>query len=90
MGECCQICVVESRGEVEDQGVGTSFRREKLTTSTCSEVRCGQTITGHSVTTKRSWCMVNDITEKLLDLDMEPKPESLWCTSTYKEEDVPM
>ena len=32
--------------------------------------------------------MVNDIIEELLDLDMEPKPESLWWTSTYKGEDM--
>ena len=31
-------------------------------------------------------CMVNDITGERLDLDMEPKPESLWWTSTYKDE----
>ena len=33
-------------------------------------------------------CMVNDIIEELLGLDMESKPESLWWTSTYKDEDV--
>ena len=34
-------------------------------------------------------CMVNDIIEELLDLDMEPKPESLWWTSsTHKHEDM--
>ena len=33
-------------------------------------------------------CMVNDIIEELLDLDMEPKPESLWWTSTYKHEEM--
>ena len=32
--------------------------------------------------------MVNDIIEELLDLDVEPKPESLWWTSTYKHEDM--
>ena len=31
--------------------------------------------------------MVNDILEVLMDLDMEPKPESLWWTSTYEAED---
>ena len=31
--------------------------------------------------------MVNDIIEELLNLDMEPKPESLWWTSSYEEED---
>ena len=31
-------------------------------------------------------CMVRDITEELLDLDMEPKPESQWWTSTFQEE----
>ena len=32
--------------------------------------------------------MVNDIIEQLLDLDMEPKPESLWWTCTYRDEDT--
>ena len=31
--------------------------------------------------------MVNDIIEELLNLDMEPKPESLWWTSSYEEQD---
>ena len=31
--------------------------------------------------------MVNDIIEELLNLDMEPKQESLWWTSSYEEED---
>ena len=33
-------------------------------------------------------CMVNDIIEELLDLDIEPKPEPLWWTSTYRNEDM--
>ena len=37
---------------------------------------------------ERLVCMVNDIIEELLDLDMEPKLESVWCTSTHKHEDV--
>ena len=38
---------------------------------------------------KRMWvCMVNDIIKELLELDVEPKPESLWWRSTNKEEDV--
>ena len=32
-------------------------------------------------------CMVNDIIEEQLDLAMEPKPESLWWTSTHTSED---
>ena len=32
-------------------------------------------------------CMVNDIIEELLDLDMRSKLESLWWTSTYKDQD---
>ena len=32
--------------------------------------------------------MVNDIIEELLDLDIEPKPESVWWTSTFKDEDM--
>ena len=34
---------------------------------------------------KLTW-MVHDIIEDLMDLDMDPKPESLWWTSTYKDE----
>ena len=33
-------------------------------------------------------CMVNDIIEELLDLDMEVKLESLWWTNTCKDEDA--
>ena len=32
--------------------------------------------------------MVNDIVEELLDLDMQPKLESPWWTSTHVDEDV--
>ena len=32
--------------------------------------------------------IVNDIIEELMDLDMEPKPEPLWWTSTHKDEDM--
>ena len=31
-------------------------------------------------------CMVNNIIEELLDLDMELKPELLWWTSTHEHE----
>ena len=38
---------------------------------------------------KRSWvCMVNDISEELLGLDMEPWLDSLWWASTYKDEEA--
>ena len=30
--------------------------------------------------------MVNDIIRELMDLEMEPKPEPLWWTSTYDAE----
>ena len=36
---------------------------------------------------ERLICMVNDNIEELLDLDMEPKPESLWWTNTHKGEE---
>ena len=32
-------------------------------------------------------CMVNNITAELLDLDMEPKPESPWRTSAHQAEE---
>ena len=31
--------------------------------------------------------MVNEVIEELLNLDMEPKPESVWWTSSFQEED---
>ena len=31
---------------------------------------------------------MNDVIKELPDLDMEPKPESLWWASTYKDEDM--
>ena len=36
---------------------------------------------------ERLVCMVNDIIVELLDLDMEPRPESLWWTSTHQAEE---
>ena len=35
---------------------------------------------------ERLACMVNDIIEELLDLEKEPKPQSPWWTSTYKDD----
>ena len=37
---------------------------------------------------ERLVCMVNDVTQKLLDSDMHPKHESLWWTSSHKGEDM--
>ena len=39
---------------------------------------------------ERLICMLNDIIEELLDLDIEPEPESLWWTCTYKKEEKAM
>ena len=36
---------------------------------------------------ERLICMVSDIIEELMDLDMEPKRESLWWTSTHKDKE---
>ena len=54
-----QIHVLKSRGEVEGQG---SKKNESL-----RGMMWG--ISCFSVTTKRSWCVVNDITDVLLELD---------------------
>ena len=37
---------------------------------------------------ERLICMVNDIIEELLDVNMEPKHKSLWWTSTHKHEEM--
>ena len=31
--------------------------------------------------------MVNDIIDEVMDVEVEPEPESLWWTSTHKAED---
>ena len=67
-------------------GVGDLLSEGNTTASTFSEVCDNYWLVGHDK--ENVVCMVNDITEELLDLDMEPKPESLWWTSTYKDEDV--
>ena len=38
---------------------------------------------------ERLVCVANDIIEELLDMDVEPKLESMWWTGTYEEEDAP-
>ena len=47
-----------------------------------SEGRCGPTITDCSAKAQ------TDIIDELLDMDMEPKPESLWWTSTLRDDDM--
>ena len=48
------------------------------------------TTAGYCATTKRDWYVVNDFIDELLDLDMEPKPQSLWWTCTERGEDTTM
>ena len=84
-----QICIVESRGEVEDQVVRTCFRREKLGDEYLFRgMMWADNFWLSSDDKEKLVCMMNDIIEELLDLDMEPKLESLWWTTTYREEDV--
>ena len=44
----------------------------------------GQISAGCSAMTRKDKNMVDDIVDKLMDLDMEPTPESMWLTNTYK------
>ena len=67
--ESGQIRAVESRKEMEGQGMGDRFRRGVMWADSCwlfSDDR-----------DKLAW-MVNDVVEESLDLAMEPKPGSLW------------
>ena len=72
------MCAAESRRKVEGKGLEVTLG--------------GQNDNDHVLRgmmwAERLVCMVNDIFEELLDLDMEPKPESLWRTSTHKHEDM--
>ena len=61
---------------------------KKTTTSTYFEARCGPIIYGLFCHDREVLVhMVNDVIEELMDLDMEPKPESLWWTCSYEEEE---
>ena len=89
------VCTVEGRTKKEDQGVGTPFRR-KIRRHVCVQRLMWEDNFWLFSDDREVFfflkemlvCMVNDIIEELLGLDMGSKPESLWWTSTYKDEDV--
>ena len=88
MGARRRTRAVESRGEVEDQGWGLAFERKYDDECSFRSTTWADTSQLFSDDRKKFVCMVEDIIEKLLDLDMEPKPESLRWTSTFKDEGV--
>ena len=69
-------------------GLGSSFGRQHDKEFTFRGMMLADNCWLFSDSRERLTCMVNDIIEELLDLDMEPKPESLWWTSTYNHEDM--
>ena len=70
------------------KGWGLSFERQHDNENTLRGMMWADTYWLFSVSRERLNCMVNDIIEKLLDLDMEPKPESLWRTRTYTHDNM--
>ena len=87
MGSRGQIRVMESRGKVEGQKVETRVRREVRQPVCAEEQDVGGQLLAIQRQQRKLVCMVNDIIEELVDLDMEPKPELLWWTSTHEDED---
>ena len=68
-------------------GTGDAFAKEVWKLMCCG-VALPKTCCGKQKKVEgRLICMTNDIIEELLDLDMEPKPESLRWTSTHKDEE---
>ena len=79
VGAHCQICALESRGKV---------RRQHDNEDKLRGMMWADNYWLFSDNREKLICMVNDIIEELLDLDVEPKPESLWWTSTHKHQDT--
>ena len=82
-----RICVVESRGKMEDQWLETCFSESSTTTSPLS-LMWSENCWTYSDDKDKLVCTVNGIIVKLPSVDMEPKPESLWWTSACQDEDV--
>ena len=79
MGTCGSIRFVECPGKVEGQSLGASIWRREWQRICAAEYDVGRLNYWLFCDNKEKLeCMVNDIIEELLDLDMDPKPESLW------------
>ena len=85
------VCTVEGR-KMEDQEVVTPFGR-KIRRHVCIQRLMWEDNFWLFSDEREVFflkemlvCMVNDIIEELLGLDIESKPESLWWTNTYKDE----
>ena len=87
MGTHGQICGVD-KPMMQDQGLGTCCRRKTRRRGFFRGMMWADNYWLFRDDKEKLVYMANDIIEKLPDLDMEPKPESLWWTSTYKDRDV--
>ena len=82
-----QIRTAESRKEVEGHGTGILFGGGGDDGHRLSDVRCSDNYWIFSDDREKLMWMVNDIIGEVMDLDMEPKAESLWWTSAHKAEE---
>ena len=73
---------------MEGQGLGLAFGGEEHDEYLLSGMVWADNYWLFSDDKEKLVCMVNDIIEELLDLDMEPKLASLCWTNTEKDEDV--
>ena len=78
------ICIVESRGKVEDQGWEPAFGGKLDDECLFRGMRWADNYWQFSDDKEKVMCIVFCVVEELLELDMESKPES----STPTEEDV--
>ena len=84
MGTRGQVRVVESRGKAHK---GLTFGGEYDTQHVLRGMMWSDNYWLFCDKSVRLVSMVNDVIEELLDLDMEPKLESLWWTSTHEAEE---
>ena len=82
-----RIRTVESRKEVEGQGMGCHVRVKNMRNVDSRGLMWMDSCCIFSDDMDKLTWMVNDLIEELMDLDMEPKPEWLWWTSTDTAED---
>ena len=77
MGSCGQVRAVESRVKVEGQRMETCFRREVRQRARAVEYVVGRQLLVFRRQQRTLVCMVNGVIEEMLNLDMEPKPDTV-------------
>ena len=86
MGQVAKLRAVESRGKWKAKALGTWFGAEGDDEYRFSSMMWADNCSIFSDDKEKLTSTAHDIIDELLDLDMEPKGESLWWTSTCKAE----